>query len=46
MWNTVEEVRTNSEMTFSYGPLHMDMQVLADQQEVIYNSSGRTQDMV
>ena len=30
-------------MTFSYGPLHMDKLVLADQQELTYNSSVRIQ---
>ena len=33
-------------VTFSYGPLHMDVPVLADQQEPTYNSSVRTQDVV
>ena len=33
-------------MTFSYGPLHIDMQVLADQQELIYNGSVWIQDVV
>ena len=32
--------------TFIYGPLHMDMSVLADQQELIYISSMQTQDVV
>ena len=31
---------------FSYGPLHTDMQMLADQQEFIYNSFVPTQDVV
>ena len=31
---------------FSYGPLHIDVQMLADQQELIYNSSVWTQDVV
>ena len=30
---------------FSYGPLHMDEQVLDDQLELIYRSSVRTQDV-
>ena len=45
MQETAEEVRTNSLATFSNGALHMDMQVLA-YQELIYNSSVRTQDIV
>ena len=31
---------------FSYGPLHMDEPVLADQQELSYNSSLWIQDVV
>ena len=31
---------------FSYGPLHTDMQVLAEEPELIYNSSVRTQDVI
>ena len=27
-----------------YGPLHMDVQMLADQLELIYNSSVQTED--
>ena len=46
MQDTVGEVRMNSLAMFSYGLLHMDMQVLADQQELIYNSSVWTQDVV
>ena len=42
-WDTAREVRTNSQATFSYGSLHMDVQVLDDLFEVIYNSSVRTQ---
>ena len=30
---------------FLYEPLHTDVQVLADQQELIYNNSVRTQDV-
>ena len=33
-------------MTFSYGPLHMDVPGLADQQEPTYNSAVRTQGVV
>ena len=46
MRDTVVEVRTNSLMTLSYGPFHMDVQVLDDQLELILNSSVRTQDVV
>ena len=31
---------------FSYGPLHIDVQVLVDQQELIYDSSVKTQNVV
>ena len=40
MSDTVKEVRMNSLETFSNGPLHTDMHVLANQQELIYNSSA------
>ena len=30
----------------SYEPIHMVVPVLADQQELIYNSSAKTQDVV
>ena len=33
-------------MKFSNGPLHLDVSVLADQQELTSNSSVRTQDIV
>ena len=33
-------------MTFSYGPLHMVVPVLADQQELSYDSSAWIQDVV
>ena len=33
-------------LTFSNGPLHMDLPVLADQQETTYKSSVRTLDVV
>ena len=46
MRNTAGEVRTNSWVTFSYGPLHMDEQVLDNKLELINNSSVRTQDVV
>ena len=38
------EAKTKTLMTFSYWPLHIDMPVLDDQQEFIYNSSVRTKD--
>ena len=40
MWNTDGGVRMH------YGPLHMDVLVLTSQQELIYNCSVRTQDVV
>ena len=40
------EVRTNSSATFSDRPLHMDVQMLDDQLEPIYNSSVWTQGVV
>ena len=46
MQNIVGESRMNSLATFSNGPLYTDMQVLADQQELIYTSSVRSQDVV
>ena len=46
MCDTAGEVNTNSKVTFSYGPLHTDEQVLDDQIELIYNNSVRTQDVV
>ena len=38
MQDTAGEVRTNSYANFSYGPLYMDMQVLVDEVELLYNS--------
>ena len=46
MRDAAGEVRTNSQTTFSNGPLHTDEQVLDDQLELIYNSSVRTQNVV
>ena len=40
------EARSNSLVTFSYGLLYMAVPVLADRQELTYNSSVRTQDIV
>ena len=42
--DTVEEVRRNPEVTFSYEPLHMDELVLIDQQKLTNNRPVRTQD--
>ena len=46
MRDTAEEVGTNSLVTFFYGPLSMGVPMLADQEELIYISSVRTQDVV
>ena len=46
MWDTAGEARTNSQITFSYGSINMDVPVLADQQELTYSSSVLTQDVV
>ena len=43
MRDTTWEARTNLYETFSHGPLHKDVAVLADQQELTYNSSLRAQ---
>ena len=40
---TAGKARMNSFVTFFYGLLHIDVPVLADQQERIYISSVRTQ---
>ena len=32
MWNTAGEARMNSQVTFSYGPLYMDVPVFAGEQ--------------
>ena len=39
MWDTTGEERTNSYVTYSSGPLHMDEQRQDDQLELTYNSS-------
>ena len=39
MLYTAEKVRTNSQVTYSSGPLHMDKQRQNDQLKPIYNSS-------
>ena len=46
MLDTDGEARTNSLVTFFYGPLHLDVSVLADQEELIYISFVQTQDAV
>ena len=43
MQDTAREVRMNSQATFS---LHMDVKVLDNQLEPMYNSSIRTKDVV
>ena len=40
------EATINSEVTFFYGPRHIDVPVLADRQEIIYISSIGTLDVV
>ena len=45
-WDTAGETRTDSLVTIFYGPLYMDMLVLADQPELIYINSMQTQDVV
>ena len=44
MRDTAEEARTNSETTFSYRLLHMELPVLVSQQRLACISSIRTQD--
>ena len=46
MWETAGEVKITSNMTFIYGLLHMEIPVLADQQELIYISSVQIQNVV
>ena len=43
MRGTAREARTYSWVTFYYGPLDIDVRVLADKQELIYCSVVRTQ---
>ena len=45
MWDTAGEVGTNSEATYSGGPLHIDKQRQDDQLEPIYKSSVLIQDV-
>ena len=44
--DTAEEARKNLLVSFFYGPLPKNNPVLADQQELIYNSSVWTRDVV
>ena len=46
MWDITEEARAKSKMTFSIKTLEMDMQVIDDKLERIYNSSDWTEDVV
>ena len=46
MQDTAREARTNSLVITFNGPQYMDVPVLADQQELIYISCVRTQDVV
>ena len=46
MNKTLLEKQGQTHVIFSYGPLHMDVPVLVDQQELIYKSSVQTQDVV
>ena len=39
MQDTAGGVKTNSEVTFSYGPLYIDEQMYDDQLERIYNNT-------
>ena len=44
MRDTDGEARTNTIVTFSDRPLHMDVPALADQPELTYNSSVQIQE--
>ena len=46
MLSIAEEVKTFSEVTFSYGHQHMETPVLAHQQKLIFICSYQTQDAV
>ena len=46
MRDTAEEAKTKSLVTFSNGPVHTDVVMLADQQEIPYNTFVRTHDVV
>ena len=43
---TAGEVKANSLATLINGPLHMDKQVLNDRLELIFYTSGQTEDVV
>ena len=45
MRDTAGKVRRTHKQRSPLDPLHTDVQVLDDQQELIYNSSVRTQDV-
>ena len=46
MWDTAEEVETNSLVTYSCGPFHMDKQRQDHQLELTYNSSVAIRNVV
>ena len=46
MWDTAGEVRSLSYATFSDEPLHKNVRVLEDGQELIYHNSVRKHDIV
>ena len=46
MRDAAAEARKNSSVTFFKGPLHMDVHVLADKQELTYSNYVRTPDVV
>ena len=46
MLGTAGEVKINSKLTFSYGPLHKDIPVLANQQKLTFISSMHTLDAI
>ena len=42
MQDTAREAKTNSQVTFLYGPLHMDVPVLDDKPELIFITALQT----
>ena len=46
MQDTAEEAKTNTSLTFFYGPPHMDVPVFAGMQEFIYDDFVQTRDEV
>ena len=46
MRDTAGEARANSSVTFFHGPQYMVVPLLADHQELTYNSSSLTQNLV